>query len=119
VHGDLFGELELRADEMDVLVHGVRLGLTRREYQLLSALATRPDHVVSREELYALVWGGTMRKRDRSVDVFIRKLRTKLAAASREWSYIHTRFGIGYRLSPERVTDRILDVDSTSPVEPV
>jgi len=102
VRDDLIGELELRPDEMDVLVHGLRLNLTRREYQLFAALATRPDHVVSREELYALVWGGAMRKRDRSVDVFVRKLRTKLAAASPEWSYIHTRFGIGYRLSPQR-----------------
>ena len=46
-----------------------------------------------------------MRQRDRSVDVFIRKLRTKLSAASPEWNYIHTRFGIGYRLALERALE--------------
>jgi DNA-binding response OmpR family regulator len=96
------GELELRPDEMDALIDGIRVGLTRREFQLLSALAARPDRVVSREELYETIWGAPMRSRDRSVDVFVRKLRTKLDAASPGWSYIHTRFGIGYRLAAER-----------------
>jgi two-component system alkaline phosphatase synthesis response regulator PhoP len=102
---DRFGELELRPDEMDVVVAGMRLGLTRREYQLLAALARRPDQVVSREELYDQVWGGQMRQRDRSVDVFVRKLRTKLSHASPSFEYIHTRFGIGYRLCAERRTN--------------
>ena len=96
------GELELRPEEMDALVDGHRVGLTRREYQLLTALARHPDQVIPREALYEQVWGAEMRKRDRSVDVFVRKLRTKLAAASPGWEYIHTRFGIGYRLAPER-----------------
>jgi DNA-binding winged helix-turn-helix (wHTH) protein len=38
---------------------------------------------------------------DRSVDVFIRKLRQKLERTSPSWSYIHTHFGIGYRFDPE------------------
>jgi DNA-binding response OmpR family regulator len=97
-----FGDLELRPDEMDAVAGGRRAGLTRREYQLLASLTARPDQVVRREELYEQVWGGRMRKRDRSVDVFVRKLRTKLAAASPEWTYIHTRFGIGYRFCAER-----------------
>jgi DNA-binding response OmpR family regulator len=102
---DRIGELELRPEEMDVVVAGMRAGLTRREFELLTALAARPDQVISREELYERVWGGQMRKRDRSVDVFVRKLRTKLDAASPGWEYIHTRFGIGYRLAPERRTN--------------
>jgi len=40
--------------------------------------------------------------RDRSVDVFVRKVRRKLAAVSPEWEYIHTHFGIGYRFAPQR-----------------
>lgn len=103
---------------MDVLVAGVRLGLTRREYQLLAALAERPDRVVSREELYELVWGGKMRQRDRSVDVFVRKLRTKLSAASSGWSYIHTRFGIGYRLSPEPILEPRTDLETQPARDP-
>jgi DNA-binding response OmpR family regulator len=79
------GELELRPEEMDVVVAGVRAGLTRREFELLSALAERPDQVLAREALYERVWGAEMRKRDRSVDVFVRKLRAKLSAASPGW----------------------------------
>jgi DNA-binding winged helix-turn-helix (wHTH) protein len=40
---------------------------------------------------------------DRSVDVFVRKLRQKLERASPDWRYIHTHFGIGYRFAPEPV----------------
>jgi DNA-binding winged helix-turn-helix (wHTH) protein len=42
---------------------------------------------------------------DRSVDVFVRKLRQKLERASPGWRYIHTHFGIGYRFAPEPVAD--------------
>ena len=43
-----------------------------------------------------------MRASDRSVDVYVHKLRAKLALALPEWSFIHTHFGFGYRFSPER-----------------
>jgi len=60
-----------------------------------AVLAEREDRVVRRTEIYDLVWGGTMKRRDRSVDVFVRKVRDKLARVSSEWTYIHTHFGIG------------------------
>ena len=66
-------------------------------------LARRPDRVVTRPEIYAVVWGGQMAYRDRSVDVFVRKVRHKLALVAPRWNYIHTHFGVGYRFSPERV----------------
>ena len=53
-------------------------------------------------EIYELVWGGTMPRRDRSVDVFARKVRHKLRIAAPGWDYVHTHFGIGYRFAPER-----------------
>jgi DNA-binding response OmpR family regulator len=53
-------------------------------------------------ELYETVWGGALRADDRSVDVYIHKLRVKLAEALPGWSYIHTHFGFGYRLEAER-----------------
>jgi DNA-binding response OmpR family regulator len=56
---------------------------------------------VSREELYAVVWGQPFRKEERSVDVYVRKLRAKLEAAMPGWNFIHTHFGFGYRLAPE------------------
>ena len=46
-----------------------------------------------------------MARGDRSVDVFVRKLRAKLERASPEWRYIHTHFGVGYRLAAERATE--------------
>ena len=53
---------------------------------------------MQREEIYQRVWGYAMVHGDRSVDVFVRKLRQKLERASPGWRYIHTHFGIGYRL---------------------
>jgi DNA-binding winged helix-turn-helix (wHTH) protein len=97
----VFGNLELRPDEMQALVAGTRVGLTVREFQVLAVLAAREDRVMRRAEIYRLVWSGEMKHRDRAVDVFVRKVRTKLAAAAPTWVYIHTHFGIGYRFAPE------------------
>jgi DNA-binding response OmpR family regulator len=69
-------------------------------------LAQRPDRVVTRPEIYALGWGGQMAYRDRSVDVFVRKVRRKLTAAAPGWTYIHTHFGVGYRFTAERVVTK-------------
>jgi DNA-binding response OmpR family regulator len=96
-----FGNLELRPDEMQALIAGTRVGFTVREFQVLAALADREDRVMRRPEIYRQVWGGEMKHRDRAVDVFVRKVRTKLAAAAPDWIYIHTHFGIGYRFAPE------------------
>jgi DNA-binding response OmpR family regulator len=96
--------LEIRPREYQLLADGKRVGLTVREFQTFLVLAERPDRVVTRPEIYTLVWGGQMAYRDRSVDVFVRKLRRKLDAAAPGWTYIHTHFGVGYRFSPERVT---------------
>lgn len=75
--------------------------MTVREFEIFYALAQNCDRVVRRQELYDMVWGGRMAYRDRSVDVFVRKVRRKLAEVSPEWMYIHTHFGIGYRMSIE------------------
>lgn len=77
------------------------LSLSMRELQLLTELARRADRVVSREELCERVWGRELRSGDRSVDVYIRKLRVKLHAAEPGWRFIHTHFGLGYRLAAE------------------
>jgi DNA-binding response OmpR family regulator len=96
--------LEIRPAECQVLAGGRRVSLTVREFQTFWALAEQRDRVVSRPEIYARVWGGQMAYRDRSVDVFVRKVRHKLAEAAPSWAYIHTHFAIGYRFSPERTT---------------
>jgi DNA-binding response OmpR family regulator len=77
------------------------LMLSIRELRLLTELARQADRIMSREELFALVWGREMRAGDRSVDVYVRKLRVKLEAVLPDWGFIHTHFGFGYRLSAE------------------
>jgi DNA-binding response OmpR family regulator len=95
------GPLEIRPAEFQVLADGRRANLTVREFEVFLALAEQRDCVVTRDQIYRRVWSGTMAHRDRSVDVFVRKLRHKLAQAAPEWAFIHTHFGIGYRFSPE------------------
>ena len=94
------GDLEIRPDEFTALANGEPLPLTVRELQLLTALAERQGRIVSRDELYAVVWGEPYRKSDRSVDVYVGKLRQKLASALPAGSFIHTHFGFGYRFTP-------------------
>ena len=108
------GELEIRAERFQALVGGQPIDLTRREFELLHLLAEAEGQVLEREEIYQRVWGYAMAHGDRSVDVFVRKLRQKLEAASPSWRYIHTHFGIGYRFHAEQ---RAATPDPT-PVEP-
>jgi DNA-binding response OmpR family regulator len=95
--------VEIRPDELQVLVDGKRAGLTVREFEIFLVLADRYDRVVPRPEIYKLVWGGKMPHRDRSVDVFVRKVRVKLSHCAPDWTFIHTHFGIGYRFTPEHL----------------
>jgi DNA-binding response OmpR family regulator len=94
-------ELEIRPDEFLVLARGRPLALTARELAVLTALARRSGRIVSREELYSVVWDQPFRESDRSVDVYISKVRAKLERELPEWRYIHTHFGFGYRFYPE------------------
>lgn len=95
------GRLEVRPADYLARVDGQPLDLTVRELNLLAALARRRGRIVSREELYDAVWHRPLRAHDRSVDVYVRKLRTKLRAALPGWVFIHTHFGFGYRFEPE------------------
>jgi DNA-binding response OmpR family regulator len=97
----LHAELEIRSDQYQAFVDDKSVELTRREFELLELLAEVPGQVIEREEIYQKVWGYAMAHGDRSVDVFIRKLRQKLHTHSPAWRYIHTHFGIGYRFDPE------------------
>jgi DNA-binding response OmpR family regulator len=105
------GELEIRSDQFQTFVRGASVDLTRREFELLDLLASARGKVLQREEIYQAVWGYAMAHGDRSVDVFVRKVRQKLEKASPDWSYIHTHFGVGYRFEPE-------PRDGSEPLEP-
>jgi DNA-binding response OmpR family regulator len=95
------GEVEIRGDRFQAFVGGRSLDLTRREFELIELLAGAEGRVLEREEIYSRLWGYAMVRGDRSVDVFVRKLRQKLERASPSWRYIHTHFGIGYRFAAE------------------
>ena len=97
----LAGEVEVRPDQFQAFVDGRSIDLTRREFELIQLLAAAGGRVLEREEIYQRVWGYAMAHGDRSVDVFVRKLRLKLERASPGWRYIHTHFGVGYRFAAE------------------
>jgi DNA-binding winged helix-turn-helix (wHTH) protein len=120
-----YGNLEIRPDEIQALADGRRVGLTVREFQVLLVLAKREDRVVRRADIYGEVWGGEMKRRDRSVDVFVRKVRNKLARCAPDWTYIHTHFGVGYRFAAVPVEPGSVETESApaptgfgSPPEP-
>jgi DNA-binding response OmpR family regulator len=97
----IVGEVEIRPDQFQAFAGGVSVDLTRREFELIQLLAEAEGQVLQREEIYQRVWGYAMVHGDRSVDVFVRKLRQKLERASPRWQYIHTHFGVGYRFDPQ------------------
>jgi DNA-binding response OmpR family regulator len=95
------GELEIRLGEGLVLATGRALTLSVREFELLAAMARRAGAIVTRDELYDEVWGGQLRPGDRSVDVYVSKLRGKLETAMPDRRFIHTHPGFGYRFQPQ------------------
>jgi DNA-binding response OmpR family regulator len=105
------GEVEIRSDRFQAFVGEKSLELTRREFELIELLAAAEGRVLEREGIYSRLWGYTMVRGDRSVDVFVRKLRQKLEKASPRWRYIHTHFGIGYRFAAESLDVHAVDID--------
>jgi DNA-binding response OmpR family regulator len=97
----VIGQLQIRADQFQAFADGASADLTRREFELIRLLAASEGQVLPREDIYQRVWGYAMAHGDRSVDVFVRKLRQKLERVSPDWRYIHTHFGIGYRFAAE------------------
>ena len=95
---------ELRVDprEVQAFVHGESAELTPTEFRLLYALALERGRVVTRDELLQRVWGRRETHRDRTVDVFVRKLREKIDRRSQDHSFIQTRYGVGYKLEAQQ-----------------
>ena len=75
-----------------VVKNGRELFLPRKEFQLLALLYSKPQKVFSREEIYSAVWGSEVIVGDRTIDVHIRKLRTKIGE-----EHIVTIKGVGYK----------------------
>jgi DNA-binding response OmpR family regulator len=107
------GDLEIRPSEGLVCAAGRVVPVSVRELGLLVALARRPGRVVSREDLFRIVWGARLREGDRSVDVYVHKLRAKLEAALPGTRFIHTHVGFGYRF--EEVVSHAFHNRATAP----
>jgi DNA-binding response OmpR family regulator len=93
---------ELRVDprEVQAFVDGDSVGLTPTEFRLLYQLALERGRVVTRDELLQKIWGRRESHRDRTVDVFVRRLRDKVDRRAPRHTFIQTRYGVGYRLEP-------------------
>jgi DNA-binding response OmpR family regulator len=111
----IVGEIRIRPDLYQAYAGETSLELTAREFEILHLLSLS-DRVLRREEIYERVWGYAMAHGDRSVDVFVRKLRQKLRTASPRWSYIHTHFGVGYRFAPEHDEEDAVKLAGVAPV---
>lgn len=111
----LAGQVEIRSDQYQAFVGGHGIDLTRREFELIELLAASDGRVLEREFIYQRLWGYSMVRGDRSVDVFVRKVRQKLERASPGWQYIHTHFGIGYRFAAEPVPAGVRAAPSGAP----
>jgi DNA-binding response OmpR family regulator len=101
------GELEIRLGDGLVLASGRVVRLSVREFELLVAMARRTGAIATRDELYATVWGGQLRHGDRSVDVYVSKLRGKLEEAMPDRRFIHTHPGFGYRFQPQPSREQV------------
>ncbi len=113
-HSSEVGEITIRPDRHQAYVGEASVELTAREFEILYLLY-QAERVLRREEIYETLWGYTMARGDRSVDVFVGKLRQKLRASSPSWSYIHTHFGVGYRFAPEREAAEARPADDERP----
>jgi DNA-binding response OmpR family regulator len=93
-------ELLIDPRSFQAFVDGQSVELTPTEFRLLYALALDRGRVLTRDELLQRIWGRRLTRRDRTVDVFVRKLREKIDVRSPRHSFLHTRYGVGYKLEP-------------------
>jgi DNA-binding response OmpR family regulator len=101
----LYQDRHLSVDfrEQVVVLDGNRLVLRKKEFDLLALLVQHAGQVVPRQSLLSLVWGYNGDVRTRTLDVHVRRLRSKLGCHADR--YIETIFGIGYRFQPCSLTD--------------
>jgi DNA-binding response OmpR family regulator len=98
-------ELTIDPRNVQAYLDGESAELTPTEFRLLYALALDRGRVVSRDELLQKLWGRREGYRDRTVDVFVRKLRDKIDRRAPRHTFIQTRYGVGYKLEPEPKTE--------------
>ena len=95
-------ELTIDPREVQAFVDGESAGLTPTEFRLLYQLALDKGRVSTRDELLQKLWGRRESHRDRTVDVFVRRLREKIDRRASQHTFIQTRYGVGYKLEAVR-----------------
>jgi two-component system alkaline phosphatase synthesis response regulator PhoP len=90
--GNTFGDLIVDRDRYLIIVNGKEIELPKKEFKLLSLLTSRPSMVFTREEIFDKIWGSEVFVSDRTIDVYIRKIREKIGAER-----IKTIKGVGYK----------------------
>lgn len=89
-----YGDLKIDSDQFSVTYKKTKINLAKKEFELLSLLASKPGKVFKRTEIMNKVWGSDVIVGDRTIDVHIRKLREKIGS-----SYIETLKGVGYKFN--------------------
>jgi DNA-binding response OmpR family regulator len=97
------GDIEISHSRYDAIAHDHSAGLTTREFEVLETLAVHDGVALRRERICASVWGDHVPAGDRSVDIFVGRIRFKLKRISPDWRYLHTHPGVGYRFAAEPV----------------
>jgi DNA-binding response OmpR family regulator len=98
----VIGDLEIDPGARTVRLDGAPVELSRKEFDLLLALASRPGQVMSKRQLLSEVWQQTYGGGERTVDVHLSWLRRKLGESAAEPRYLHTVRGVGVRLVDPR-----------------
>src|ERR1700728_626511 len=96
------GDMHIDLTRYDAIAGGRGAGMTTREFEVFALLVENSGDVLSREEIYAGVWGSDTPNGDRSIDIFVSRIRLKLRRLSPDWNYLHTHVGAGYRFEAER-----------------
>ena len=94
------GDLQIDTSSYEVTIRGERVGLRFKEYELLKLLAENPGRVFSRDALLNRIWGYEYFGGTRTVDVHIRRLRSKIEDL--EHNFIETIWNVGYRFKEAR-----------------
>jgi DNA-binding response OmpR family regulator len=92
-------DLTLNRETMEVKVKDKPLSLTAREFAILELLLSYPNKVFTKSNLFEHVWKDEFLGDDNTVNVHVSNLRSKLAKADKDTEYIHTVWGIGFKLS--------------------
>lgn len=86
------GEMIINGEAYTVTVGGVQYSLPKKEFELLQLLASKPNKVFTRDEIFEKIWGSDVIVGERTIDVHIRKIREKLNVSN-----IRTVKGVGYK----------------------